>query len=260
MQREVLAWNGENMTQDRETTSNIISFGAGVNSIAMTILLFNRGEKYPIVFADTIAEHPETYCYMDYFEKKFLGKFGHKIIRLHPINTPTFYYPYARKPLEAYLLEKKRVPASIKGTRACTKGWKIEPIAKFKNNAKKIIAFALEEKKRIGQYTDDIYPLIDAGITRDGCRDIIKKAGLSIPPRSSCFFCSYQRISQWENLYRRHPDLFLRAMKLEENSQNRTIRPDRIKLSQLKDRFEAKGGNLFPDYDYEELTPCMCQL
>ena len=84
----------------------IISFGGGINSVAMTIMLYEQNEICPCVFADTLAEHPETYYYMDYFEKEFMSKYGQKIIRLSPINSK-FHYPYARRPLEEYLLEKK---------------------------------------------------------------------------------------------------------------------------------------------------------
>ena len=41
--------------------TKIISFGGGINSIAMTIMLYKQNEIYPCVFADTMAEHPETY-------------------------------------------------------------------------------------------------------------------------------------------------------------------------------------------------------
>lgn len=39
----------------------IVSFGAGVNSTALAILLVNEGWRGPIVFADPGAEWPETY-------------------------------------------------------------------------------------------------------------------------------------------------------------------------------------------------------
>ena len=235
--------------------NKIISFGGGVNSVAMTIMLYNRGEIYPLVFADTMAEHPETYCYMDYFEKEFVGKYGQKIVKLSPINS-NFHYPYARRSLESYLLEKKRVPATFKGSRVCTKGWKIEPIKKYSEGRRQLIAFALDEQQR-AKNNEFEYPLIEKRISRQGCFDIIKEIGLFSPPKSSCFFCSFQRISQWEELWEKYPDLYYRAIKLEKEA-NKTIRPDGRSLEILRERFESKGGDLFPDHDYKELTPCMC--
>jgi len=237
--------------------TKIISFGGGINSIAMVIMLYEQNEIYPCVFADTLAEHPETYCYMDYFEKEFMSKYGQKIIRLSPINSK-FHYPYARRSLEGYLLEKKRVPATFGGYRACTTGWKREPIQRFSKGKKQLIAFAFDEQYRAKDLSHG-YPLIDRKITRQECIRIIREAKLFVPPKSSCFFCSFQRIAQWEELYRKHPDLYTRAVKLEENT-NRTIRPDGIPLQILKNRFDGKSGDLFNDCDFEELTPCLCTL
>ena len=45
----------------------ITSFGCGVDSVAGLLLNSNYDE---IIFADTGSELPETYAYLDYFEKK----------------------------------------------------------------------------------------------------------------------------------------------------------------------------------------------
>jgi hypothetical protein len=229
----------------------IISFGGGVNSVAMTIMLYKRGEIYPLVFADTMAEHPETYCYMDYFEREFLSKYGQKIVRLNPIDNPEYYEP-ANKGLALYdwFWNLKFVPLPMQS--ACSTQYKRRPLTKY---AKKphIMGFAMDEQHRATG--KDIYPLIENKIDRNGCIEIIKQQGLSIPIKSGCYFCAMQRISQWEDTYKNNPDLFQRAIDLEHNT-HLTIRDK--PLEYLRDRFNGRGGDLFPDYDYEELTPCMC--
>jgi len=60
----------------------MLSFGAGVNSTALAILLINRGWKGEIVFSDTGCEWPDTYCFMDYFENEWLRPHGLEIVRL----------------------------------------------------------------------------------------------------------------------------------------------------------------------------------
>jgi|TARA_R110002020_G_scaffold444753_1_gene656382 3'-phosphoadenosine 5'-phosphosulfate sulfotransferase (PAPS reductase)/FAD synthetase len=45
----------------------IASFGCGVDSVAMVLLKPDYDE---IIFADTGSEMPETYAFLDYFEKK----------------------------------------------------------------------------------------------------------------------------------------------------------------------------------------------
>ena len=49
----------------------IASFGCGVDSVAGLLLAKEQGIKYDeIIFADTLEERPETYAYLEYFEKK----------------------------------------------------------------------------------------------------------------------------------------------------------------------------------------------
>lgn len=248
-------WKG-----DAEMNSNkIISFGAGVNSVAMVIMLYKRGEIYPCVFADTMAEHPETYCYMDYFEKEFMSKYGQKIIRLSPIDTPEYYRPQCQgKSLEDYCIERQIIPTFK--NRHCTQNYKQEPKESYQQGIQKnIFGFAYDEKHRaIG---DDYYPLVEAKITRQGCIEIIQREGLNVPRKSGCFFCCFQRLSNWEDLYRNYPDYYAKALYIESVALSKnpkmTLRND-VSLTILRERFESKGGELFPDYDYEELTPCMC--
>jgi hypothetical protein len=50
--------------------------------------------------------------------------------------------------------------------------------------------------------------------------EIIEQAGLPIPPKSSCFFCPFGSLDRWRWLYETHPDLYEKAMALEENSKH----------------------------------------
>ena len=247
----------------------IISFGAGVNSVAMTIMLYKRGEIYPLVFADTMAEHPETYCYMDYFERAFLKPYGMSIIKLHPVKTPEWFKGKARgRGLYDYCIKDHVIP--FMKFRWCTADWKVKPILKYKQSygfITSLVAFSYEEKHRAERTfrTDDIkeYPLINEHIDRVQCKKIILESGLQMPRKSGCFFCPFQRISQWYELWEKYPELIQKTIIMEENVRAKdkhlvTLRPDNVSIRQIRERFEAKGGNLFPDYDYEELTPCMC--
>ena len=59
--------------------SEMISFGGGVNSVAMTIMLVEDGWRGPIVFSDTGGEWPETYCYLRTFGA-WLKEYGLEIV------------------------------------------------------------------------------------------------------------------------------------------------------------------------------------
>jgi hypothetical protein len=69
-------------------------------------------------------------------------------------------------------------------------------------------------------FVTNLYPLIDRHITRVGCVDIISAAGLPTPVKSGCFFCPFNSLERWRWLHSTHPDLFLRAVQLEENSKH----------------------------------------
>lgn len=247
----------------------MISFGAGVNSVAMTIMLFKRGEIMPVVFVDTGVEHPETYCYMDYFEREFMSQYGQRIIRLDPKKAP-FLYPERVKGvfLDEYCLNAGLIPFRM--NRFCTGDWKEKPLVKWQqlrhiNPDNVNIGFALDESHR-AKGGSQKYPLIDAKLNRQGCIELIEAIGLARPRKSGCFFCPFQRLGQWEELYRKYPELFWKARGLEENlikkrpEEADVFWPGSGGLHILAERFDAKGGDLFPDFDFEELTPCACML
>src|SRR5207253_3936323 len=59
-----------------------------------------------------------------------------------------------------------------------------------------------------------LYPFIEAGYTLADIHRILEASGVGVPPyyswrtRSGCFFCFYQRKSEWVGLKENHPDLF----------------------------------------------------
>jgi hypothetical protein len=116
------------------------------------------------------------------------------------------------------------------GHRRCTSRFKIEPIARFaksrgatrENPGVQGLGISLDEFQRMR--TDSgiawqrlEYPLIDLRLDRAQCQAIIARAGLVVPPKSSCFFCPFHTARQWQELRENKPALFQRARELEEN-------------------------------------------
>ena len=66
------------------------------------------------------------------------------------------------------------------------------------------------------------FPFIEVGIDRDGVTRILEDAGIGLPTyyewrtRSGCYFCFYQRKAEWIGLAERHPELFKRAVAIEQ--------------------------------------------
>jgi hypothetical protein len=72
------------------------------------------------------------------------------------------------------------------------------------------------------EYVTNIFPLVDNKLSRQDCIDIIMlaDADLLMPVRSGCFFCPFNSLSRWTEIFEQHRDLHLRARTLEENSKH----------------------------------------
>lgn len=82
------------------------------------------------------------------------------------------------------------------------------------NRAKSFTGFAHYQAK---------YPLIELGLSRADCEQIIKKAGLPPAPKSSCWFCPYKTKNKWQELRQNNPALFAQAVTLEKLLHSRSM-------------------------------------
>lgn len=243
----------------------VISYGAGVNSTAMAIMLINQGWQGQIVFCDTGCEWPETYCFIDYFEREWLKPRGFEVVRLRGL-------PYQRNhggaSLIDYCEERKVIPMAA--VRWCTMEYKVHPLARWcidNGNPEQLIGIAADEAHRKPSANR---PLVDTNVDREGCRQIILGAGLDIPRKSGCYICPFQTNNGWRELWRIHPDLFERAVKLEEscsrdNIGRHTATLDPAGKTTLRQRQRAFEQQIpmFDDTDWDDLLrfrPCICEL
>lgn len=192
---------------------NYLSFGGGVNSVALMLWLIEHDIEFEAVFADHGGDYPETYEYVDMLIAK-----GYEITVLKP----RYNIRGEDRDLYGEFYEYKVCPGHH---RWCTSRYKVIPI---KNYVQKpcflFLGIAAEEAhraKRNKEYEFGIvrdYPLIDHNINRHGCVEIIKRHGLPVPPKSGCFFCPFQKASEIRELYHRCDDLFDKALELEKRN------------------------------------------
>ena len=71
-------------------------------------------------------------------------------------------------------------------------------------------------------WIDNIYPLIDAGLYRNNCIQVVEDAGLGTPRKSACVYCPYQSDHRWAEMKRDNPDEFEKACKLDELIRTKT--------------------------------------
>jgi hypothetical protein len=79
---------------------------------------------------------------------------------------------------------------------------------------------AREEKrwKRAKKFDDKYeyeFPLVELGWNREHCIEAIKRVGMPMPAKSSCFFCPASTLSDIRELRREEPLLFHRALRIE---------------------------------------------
>lgn len=241
-----------------------LSFGAGVNSVALVILLVNEGWRAPILFSDTGTEWPDTYAYLATFST-WLASYD---LAITVLGAEWRGGGKEQLSLIDYCRHYRALP--LPASRWCTLHWKIEPIQRWcKANGypfdSLLIGISAEEHRRQPLKSR---PLVDRGIDRSGCARIIVDAGLPLPRKSGCYICPFQTRHQWRDLRHRHPDLFEYAAHLEDLTTARlaakgitkpaTLDLDgKFTLRQIAAGFDAQS-EMFDIAHYYQ--PCMCRL
>ena len=238
---------------------NYLSFGGGVNSVALYLLMEQLGMEFEAIFVDHGGDYPETYEYIDYFIAT-----GRPVTVLRP---ECFRKKQGRiyNDIYKYCWEMEMVPSMM--ARWCTKDFKVVPVNRYiKKPCWMHLGIDAGEQKRARinstKGVESRWLLIEHDIDRDGCKKLIADAGLKVPPKSGCFFCPFQRISQWRKLRMKHPELFCKAQKLEARAMAARARKGKTPFSlrndgRTLDKIINTAPNLWPEMDY---PPCQCGL
>ena len=195
-----------------QKTRHLLGLSGGKDSSALAIYMRDKVPEMEYFFTDTGKELPETYEYLDRLEA-FLGK---PIVRLN-----------VERDFDHWLtLHGGLLPSSQ--VRWCTIKLKIRPFEKYVEkyiNADEVyhyIAIRADED-RVGYKPPKIsslqniipkYPFKEDGKTKEDVYRILEDKGPGLPDyykwrtRSGCYFCFFQRKSEWVGLLEQHPDYF----------------------------------------------------
>jgi hypothetical protein len=215
---------------------NIVSFGGGTNSTAMIIGMYNAGIPVDLIlFSDPGAEQPHTYAHIDEFNG-WLTRHG------LPEIVTIFYTDKNgdRLTLERECLRSESLPSIAYGFKRCSLKHKVAPQEKFCNNdprcravwesgerVNKFQGYDAGEPRRVehARAASDFdkkykynFPLYEWGWTREKCVEVIHEAGLSLPGKSSCFFCPSMKKAEIRALWEKYPELYERAIAIEQNA------------------------------------------
>ena len=193
---------------------HVLGLSGGKDSSALAIYMRDRVPEMEYFFSDTGKELPETYAFLDRLEV-FLGK---PIIKLNMDKDRN-----QNRDFDHWLtLYGGLLPSSQ--VRWCTVNLKIRPFEEYvgEDNAYHYIAIRVDED-RVGykppttsslRNIEPKYPFKEDGITKEDVYRILEESGLGLPDyykwrtRSGCYFCFFQRKSEWVGLLELHPDLF----------------------------------------------------
>lgn len=218
----------------------VFSYGGGVQSTAALVLAAQGKIDYTTFLFCNVgddSENPDTILYVRNVAMPYAQAHNLDLIELSRPNetllgriTGEANRGYV---IPAYTPTKQDRTDGAPGKRNCTQDFKVEVVAKWtkEHGATKAtptvigMGISLDEIGRmkpssISWETFD-FPLIDLRLDRLGCMNTIRQAGLPVPPKSSCWFCPYHRLSVWQEMREDKPDLFWKAVELEKTLQER---------------------------------------
>ena len=196
-----------------DSVRHICGISGGKDSSALAVYLRDEVPEMEYFFCDTGAELPETYEYLNRLEV-VLAK---PIQRLNAERGFDHWFEVFRGALPSPQM------------RWCTKNMKIKPIEEWIGDDPAIsyVAIRADEANRTGYVStktnlESRFPFIEDNIDHAGVMRILEDAGIGLPTyyewrtRSGCYFCFYQRKAEWVGLADRHPELFERAVAIEQ--------------------------------------------
>jgi len=215
----------------------VVSYGGGIQSTALVVLAMReRWAIDEIVHVDLMgAESPATREYVALFGDWLRREHGRDITIIERdlygdmLARPGFTPVPWRGKYERFIL-----------SRQCTRQYKVQPLQRYlydRYPGERIglmLGISVDEYHRMRDSSaariEHVYPLVDRRLTRWQCRDIIERAGLAVPYKSSCWFCPYRTPGSQLVLLQHYPQLREMADALEDriNTERRRRGQDEI--------------------------------
>lgn len=214
------------------------AYGGGVQSNAILVLTATGVLQHDVFLFANVgddSEDPLTLMYVrdvaipyakehgldiEILDRVFVSgpKAGQRITLWEQIHDPSLKSPFI----------PARYPNGKPGPRRCTEHFKIRVLDRWlrahgaskKDPCQVSIGISTDEFERAKTYDfgfkTNVYPLLDMGISRDDCKQIIADAGLPEPPPSSCYFCPFHTPAVFDQQRRERPELFQKSIEVEQ--------------------------------------------
>lgn len=206
-----------------------VAYGLGVDSTAMLVGYHQRGIRPDLViFSDVGAEREATYAYLPVINA-WLRSVGFPEVTVVQYRAKNFKHWPAYHTIEENILTNVSLPAIAYGGHSCSSKWKISaqddyleawqpareawsaglPVLRavgFEDSphehkrSQRCATFAVQDLD--GEKYRAVFPLQEWGWDRARCIAEIKAAGLPVPTKSSCYFCTAMKTWEVDELTR----------------------------------------------------------
>jgi 3'-phosphoadenosine 5'-phosphosulfate sulfotransferase (PAPS reductase)/FAD synthetase len=199
---------------------HVLGLSGGKDSAALALFMRDRVPEMEYFFCDTGYELAETYEYVERLEV-FLRK---SVVRLNPERD----FDHWLKVFGGYLPSGRM--------RWCTRKLKLKPFEDWVGEDPTLTYIAIRADEDRDGYVSKksnitaVFPFREHGIRKDDVFRILEDHGLGLPSyydwrtRSGCYFCFFQRKSEWLGLKENHPELFELAKRYERIDDDKGIR------------------------------------
>ena len=216
-------------------TVRVVSYGGGVQSTALLVLAGAGLIDFRTFLFANVGDHaegPATLRYLAEHAAPYAAAHGIELVQLRWVDR----WGHTRDLYDDVVANRRSIDIPVRmgsggfGHRRCTDFYKIRVVARecrrrgATRDDPAVVALGIScdevERAKVGvprqqPWTTRVNPLLDLGLDRAGCYEVIAKAGLPAPPKSACWFCPFSSGRRWQQLRLTNPPLFRKAEALD---------------------------------------------
>lgn len=206
--------------------TQVLNYGGGTQTTAMIALCITGRLPWPdrIVMADTGREASATWEWLHDVVAPALANHGRAVeIAPHSLATEDLL-SHRGTILMPMWTTKKNAGEPGQLPTYCSDKWKTRVVQRHLADCQRVdhwIGYSADEASRMAarggnlEKWRSVYPLLDLGMTRDDCQQIVRRVFGKPAPKSSCYMCPHRGDSQWRELRDHYPADWAEAVHLD---------------------------------------------
>lgn len=204
----------------------VLNYGGGTQTSAFIALCITGRLPWPdrIVMADTGREGTATWDWLRGVIAPALANHGRRVeIAPHSLAKVDLLSTKGLVLMPMWTTEKNPQNPGQMPT-MCSNEWKTRVVQRYLADLKRVdhwIGYSADEASRMAarggnlEKWRSVYPLLDLGMTRDDCQQIVRRVFGKPAPKSSCYMCPHRGDSQWRELRDHYPTDWAEAVRLD---------------------------------------------